>query len=264
MKKIFTALFSLWIFLVSASNETNIWHFGNGAGLDFNSGSPVAISGGMVYTYEGCTSICDSNGDLLFYSDGITVWDRNHQVMPNGTGLTGDYSSSQSGMIIKQPGTQNIYYLFTTFSTLNYSVVDMTLNAGFGDVTATKNVFLMNGAEKMCAVKHANGTDVWIIMHEANTNGFNAFLLTSAGVNPVPVHSNTGLPDNGIVGQMKVSPTGNRIACGLFNANETISLCDFDPATGIASNGFGIPTINVTQSYGVEFSPVGSKLYSTG
>ncbi len=264
MKKILTSFFLFYSFFVSASNETNIWYFGNGAGLDFNSGSPVSISGGMVYTYEGCTSICDANGNLLFYSDGLTAWDRNHMVMPNGTGLTGDYSSTQSAMIVKQPGNTNIYYLFTTFSTLNYSVVDMTLNGGFGDITAAKNVFMMNGAEKLCAVKHSNGTDVWIIMHESGTDGFNVFLLSSTGVSAVPVHSNTGLPDNGIVGQMKVSPTGTKIAIGLFNPVETVSLCDFDPATGIASNGFAIPTLNATQSYGIEFSPDGSKLYSTG
>jgi len=264
MKKLFSTALLFYSLSAIASNDTNIWYFGSGAGLDFNSGSPVAISGGMVFTYEGCTSICDGTGSLLFYSDGITAWNRNHQVMPNGTGLTGDPSSSQSGLIVKQPGNANIYYLFTTMSSLNYSVVDMTLNGGFGDITASKNVFMMMGAEKLCAVKHANGTDVWIIMHEAGTDGFNAFLLSSTGISAVPVHSNTGLPDNGIVGQMKVSPTGNRIACGLFNPTETISLCDFDPATGIASNGFGIPTINVTQSYGVEFSPDGSKLYSTG
>ncbi|MCX6275317.1 MAG: T9SS type A sorting domain-containing protein [Bacteroidetes bacterium] len=264
MKTIFTWLFIFCTLIAGASNETNIWYFGNGCGLDFNSGSPVSINGGMVYTYEGCSSICDSNGDLLFYSDGLTVWNKNHQVMSNGTGLTGDYSSTQSAMIVQQPGNTNIYYVFTTFTTLNYSVVDMTLNGGLGDVTPAKNVFMMTGAEKLCAVKHSNGNDVWIIMHESGTDGFNAFLLTSAGIAVVPVHSNTGLADGGIVGQMKVSPTGTKIAIGLFNAVETVSLCDFDPATGIASNGFAIPTLNVTQSYGVEFSPDGSKLYNTG
>ncbi len=264
MKKLVVLFFIYYALAVSASNETNIWYFGNGAGLDFNSGSPVSISGGMIFTYEGCSSICDGNGNLLFYSDGLTIWSRNHFTMPNGTGLTGDYSSSQSAMIVQQPGNTNIYYVFTTFLTLNYSVVDMTLNSGFGDVTAAKNVFMMNSAEKLCAVKHANGSDVWIIMHEGGSDGFNAFLLTASGINPVPVHSNTGFSDNGIVGQMKVSPVGNKIACGLFNTPETVSLCDFDPATGIASNGFGIPTLNATQSYGIEFSPDGSKLYNTG
>jgi PKD repeat protein len=247
-----------------AQNETNIWYFGYGAGLDFNSGSPVAITGGMVNTYEGCATICDANGDILFYSDGITVWNKNHQVMPNGSGLTGDFSSTQSATIIKEPGSTGIYYLFTTMSTLNYSIVDMSLNGGLGDINGSKNVFLATGAEKVCAVKHANGNDVWIIMHEPYTDGFNSFLLSSSGVNLVPVHSNAGMPDSGIVGQMKVSPLGNKIAVGHFRPGETVSLCDFDPATGIVSNGFPITTINSIQSYGVEFSPDGTRLYTTG
>ena len=249
---------------VFAQKETNIWYFGNGAGLDFNSGAPVSISGGMVNTYEGCATICDSNGDILFYSDGITVWNKNHQVMPNGSGLTGDYSSTQSATIVEEPGSTGIYYLFTSMSTLNYSIVDMSLNGGLGDINVSKNVFLANSAEKICAVKHANGNDVWIIMHEPYTDGFNSFLLSSAGVNLVPVHSNAGMPDSGIVGQMKVSPLGDKIAVGHFRAGETVSFCDFDPATGIVSNGFPLATINSTQSYGVEFSPDGTRLYTTG
>jgi PKD repeat protein len=264
MKKYYVTFLIFFTLHAFASKESNIWYFGNGAGLDFNSGAPVSISGGMIYTYEGCATICDVNGSILFYSDGITVWDRNHTVMPNGTGLTGDYSSSQSAIIVKQPGSANLYYIFTTFSTLNYSIVDMTLNGGFGDINASKNVLLMSGAEKLCAVRHSNGADVWIVMHEGMTDGFNAFLLTAAGVSAVPVHSNTGLPDAGIVGQMKVSPTGNKIVCGLFNPVETLTLCDFDASTGVVSNGFAIPTLNATQSYGVEFSPDGTKLYSTG
>src|SRR5687768_1932810 len=98
MKKIiytFCLIACLPLFSFS-QKEANIWFFGTNAGLDFNSGSPVAITGGMINTHEGCASVCDANGDLLFYSDGITVWNKNHQVMPNGSGLSGDYSSTQS------------------------------------------------------------------------------------------------------------------------------------------------------------------------
>lgn len=76
----------------------------------------------------------------------------------------------------------------------------------------TKNVFMIGGAEKLCAVKHSNGTDVSLSVHESGTNGFNAFFFSSTGVTAVPVHSNTGLADGGIVGQMKVSPTGTEFA----------------------------------------------------
>jgi hypothetical protein len=66
------------------------------ARLDFNSGAPVALSDGQLNTLEGCATIADNNGDLLFYTDGYTVYNKNHTIMPNGTGLAGNWSSTQS------------------------------------------------------------------------------------------------------------------------------------------------------------------------
>jgi hypothetical protein len=96
-----------------AQKEGNVWYFGENAGLDFNSGSPVALTDGMLNTDEGCASICDANGSLLFYTDGMTVYNRNHGIMPNGTGLLGHSSSTQSAIIVKKPMSNNLYYIFT-------------------------------------------------------------------------------------------------------------------------------------------------------
>ena len=115
------------IFCSSAQNEGNIWYFGENAGLDFNSGFPIALTDGQLNTNEGCASISDNNGDLLFYTDGMTVYNKNHIIMPNGFGLLGNTSSTQSGIIIKKPTSNTIYYLFTADGTsgnsggLNYS-----------------------------------------------------------------------------------------------------------------------------------------------
>ena len=78
-------------FLASAQNESNIWYFGENAGLNFNSGIPVALIDGQLVRQEGCASISDNNGDLLFYTDGSLVYNKNHLVMPNGSVLTGDF-----------------------------------------------------------------------------------------------------------------------------------------------------------------------------
>ena len=120
--------------------EGNIWYFGNFAGIDFNSGAPVALTNGALATDEGCSSISDDMGNLLFYTDGISVWNRNHVRIPNGFGLMGDPSSTQSAIIISKPGSNNIYYIFTTLGFgepdgLRYSIVDMTLQGGLGDIT---------------------------------------------------------------------------------------------------------------------------------
>lgn len=134
MKKMLILSFLFCLNLVFSQGEANIWYFGQNAGLDFNSGSPVSINGSQMNTLEGCSTISNSSGQLLFYTDGVTVWDRNHNIMPNGTGLMGHESSTQSSLVIPKPNDPNIYYLFTVSEInsdgLRYSVIDMSLNGG--------------------------------------------------------------------------------------------------------------------------------------
>jgi hypothetical protein len=101
-----------YIFLQSQiPGPTTNWYFGNGAGITFNSGTPIALTNGALVTIEGVATISDDLGNLLFYTDGVTVYNRNHTIMVNGTGLFGDISSTQSAIIVKQPGNTNIYYI---------------------------------------------------------------------------------------------------------------------------------------------------------
>jgi hypothetical protein len=69
------------------------WYFGVLAGISFTTGVPVAVPGGALVTNEGCSSASDSSGNLLFYTDGITVWNKNNTPMPNGTRLFGGTSA---------------------------------------------------------------------------------------------------------------------------------------------------------------------------
>src|ERR1700733_15315002 len=111
MKKIFNfgILFNIFFIVNSDAqsvlNQTNIWYFNFNCGMDFNSGTPVSLNNGAMYTDEGCTSISDSSGNLLFYSDGVTVYNANHLIMQNGTGLDGGNSTSQSCIAVRQPGS---------------------------------------------------------------------------------------------------------------------------------------------------------------
>ena len=68
------------VFFATAQNEGNIWYFGENAGLDFNSGAPVPLIDGQLNTLEGCAAISDNSGDLLFYTDGMTVYNKNHII----------------------------------------------------------------------------------------------------------------------------------------------------------------------------------------
>ncbi|MGV6846428.1 MAG: T9SS type B sorting domain-containing protein [Lutibacter sp.] len=261
-------LFPLFLF---AQNEAAIWYFGNRAGLDFNSGSPVVLTDGLINTYEGCATISDSNGNLIFYTDGVQVWDRNHNIMPNGTGLDGNASSSQSAIIIPKPNNADQYYIFTvdqnpTGSTnvgngVNYSIVDMTLNGGNGDIT-TKNTNILPWAfEKITAVRHANNNSFWVITYRRDT--FYAWHVDATGVN-APITSTPGVNANNARGYLKTSIDGSKIVSANFGNTGNLLLYDFDNATGIISNetqlNFNDPG---DIPYGVEFSNSGTKLYAT-
>ncbi|MFV5686551.1 PKD domain-containing protein [Flavobacterium sp. GB2R13] len=119
MKYKFFIIFLFYVTLAFSQQEASVWYFGQNAGLKFHpDGSVTSLGDGKLKTSEGCASIANSNGDLLFYSDGRTVWDKNHLVMPNGnylngTGLLGDISSTQSAIIVPKPGNPNLYFIFT-------------------------------------------------------------------------------------------------------------------------------------------------------
>lgn len=246
--------------------EGYIWYFGHEAGLDFNTGNPVPLTNSVMSTDEGCAAISDQNGNLLFYTDGIFVYNANHQQMPNGFGLLGDPSASQSGVVARVPGSLTRYYVFSVDDDhgpdgLHYSIVDLNAGGGLGDVIL-KNVPLFTPVtEKVTAVVHANGFDVWIIFHGWNNDAFHAYLLTPAGITGL-VTSNVGVPHTGIPGNsrgcMKVSPDGTRLAVAVTFDN-TVELFDFDDATGVVSNPINLN--GVMGPFGVEFSRSSQRLY---
>lgn len=266
--------FSLSLFtslaLQGQNNETNWWYFGYAGGIEFTTGSPVPAPGSPIATSEGSSSVSDKvTGNLLFYSDGQIVYDATHNPMPNGTGLMGGSSSTQSCLIVPLPGSTTIYYVFTTSelgisSGTRYSVVDMTLNGGLGDVVvASKNTLLFSpNSEQLAATKHANCTDWWIMTKELDNNVHHAYLLTSTGVSG-PVTSTLGLSCGTIsYGQGKFTPDGTKYAMAA-GAAWNVQLFDFDNSTGILSNaltlasgvGFG------EDVYGLSFSGDNTKLY---
>ncbi len=248
----------------------NNWYFGYGAGVSFNTLVPTSItSAGPINTLEGVATISDAAGNLLFSTDGIQVFNSNNLQMPNGFGLWGDPSSTQSGVIVPNPANASQYYLFTVAAVagangIAYSVVDMSLNGGLGDVTTIKNVQLLTpAAEKITAVRHCNGTSYWIICHHWGTDAFYSYLVSASGI-AAPIISNAGSIYNGstnaTIGYLKASPDGQRLAAAIdWVPNNNVELFDFDNSTGIISNAIYIPTGG--GGYGVAFSPDNTKLY---
>lgn len=253
-----------------AQGEANIWYFGQNAGLDFNSGSPVALINGQLVTDEGCATISNSNGQLLFYTDGITVYNRNHVIMVNGTGLMGHPSSTQSATVVPMPGSNNLYYIFTTDNEhdpngFRYSIVDMNLDGGNGAVTTTKNVFVYTPTiENLGITKHGNGQDYWIITHGWNSNNFIAYQLTSTGLNLTPIVTPigqiiTGSPTDYVAaGTIKISPSGSKLA--FTSVSDIAQLFNFNNSTGVLSNGITLTTEG-GDLYGAAFSPDETLLY---
>ena len=281
MNVFFFIFFLLYSTLIFSQKEANIWYFGKYAGLDFNSGTPVALTDGKLNTIEGCAAISDKNGDLLFYTDGVSVWNKNHSIMLNGQGLLGHISSTHSALIVPQPQSSSIYYIFTVDQHGNpngfrYSKVDMTLDNGLGGITPTeKNIFMISGpvSEKITAVKHANNQDYWIVSQKFNSNEFIAFKISNSGIDFNPVISKVGIyvgdHFNRTVGAIKISPNGKKIAvarAGYYLALPSdVQVFDFDTSTGIISNPitFYSSIYEYTSLYGVEFSPNSKLLYIT-
>jgi gliding motility-associated-like protein len=253
----------------SAQKEANIWYFGHWAGIDFNGSAPVALTDGKMIAGDGCASIADSNGNLLFYTDGVSIWNKNHLKMPNGNGLMGHNNATQSSVIVPQPGNDSIFYVFTIAyagqpNGFCYSRVNMNLAVGLGDVeTSTKNTPLLTPVtEKITATRHANGKYIWVIVHGWNSNNFHAYLVTDAGLDTTPVVSSTGLYLGGNTdntkGQLKSSIDGSKIVICIQGLNK-VQLFDFNISTGMVSNPVTFP--NHHNNYGCEFSPDISKLY---
>ncbi|MDC0950357.1 PKD domain-containing protein, partial [Flavobacteriaceae bacterium] len=336
-------LFIYALFLVSilgfSQAEASHWYFGEGAGLIFDLStdtvSATTDAENTINTNEGCSSIADFNGNLLFYTDGRNVWDKNHNIMPNANypanGLLGDPSSTSSGLIVPKPGNPDQYYVFTvdephhqnafafpnqgpadqsgnslpnyTFSGggnagavpeaddgfnngLAYSLVDLSLNGGNGDVVPSeKNIQLITYdptdqgqasykcSEKITAVEHADGASYWVLTHFMDK--FYAFRIDNSGVNTSPQETQiaplinyTGYRRNGI-GYMKASPDGTKIAVAhrqngntegqTANATGSVWIYDFDNSSGTLSNPSNL--LPDSGPYGLEFSPDSSKLY---
>lgn len=263
-------LFLFSFLSLNAQQEGRYWYFGQKGGLRFDSNGPVALNDGQVYTDEGSAVVSSAAGELLFYTDGISVWNHNHNLMPNGFGLLGNPSSTQSGVAVPNPGNPNRYYIFTIADVnspgtgLNYSEVDLTLNGGLGDVIAqTKNTPLVGDcAEKLTAVRKADGSGYWVLCHAAYGTKYFCFGVSAGGVNNNPVVSSLGFNYTDIyqsMGYLKFSPDGKRIAAA-YELQNTIELLDFNSMTGVVSQSLFLDDVN-GNTYGVEFSQDNTKLY---
>ena len=182
--------------------RANIWHFGNNAGVDFNpafDNPPTQAVGivGPLDTPEGSAVISDRNGQVILSTDGRNVFDGTGTDItpaPNPPGIGGESGSTQSALIVPVAGDETLYYIFTTQEVhgtntyeLRYSLFDLKLNGGTGDMVKSNVLLFEKSTERIAS----NGN--WLVAHEYGNNAFRAYRVTQQGISN-PVISSIGAP----------------------------------------------------------------------
>tara|TARA_R110002073_G_scaffold72537_1_gene177695 strand:+ start:729134 stop:730594 length:1461 start_codon:yes stop_codon:yes gene_type:complete len=289
MKKIALLNYVLITFLLlfintnaSAQLENANWYFGIEAGINFNDGTqtPTVLTDNPLYFPNASASVSDEFGNLLFHTDGENIYNKNHNVMLNGSGLYGDAESS-TVLIVKKPLSLNSYYVFTTEANLssnnglNYSIVDNSLGIlNLGGVL-TKNVNLLpQASQKMAVTRSTDGVNYWLIVLAPSTDPtvsdtLYSFKIDASGIS---LENQTTFAFSGDMhnaeGQMKVSADNQTIGLVHNTIDSSTGITtnvftfDFDDLTGLTSNmksSFGLTDSYV--NYGIEFSPDSNMMY---
>ena len=261
----------------------NNWYFGNSNnGIRFSRSdntatlitnkAPLGIGGSAVATDP-------VNGNLLFYTDGVNVYDITHNTMPNGTGLSGNPAGNQAVAVAKVPGSTSQYYVFTNTAsgtaggTISYSIVDMTLfgNAAFptpaiGDVASKNNVIggIPNRSEAMMVIPHENRRDFWLITKENGSPNYSITLFNSGAGPSSTTTATLGLID--VAANFSYHPASGKIAVSPQEANRDIEILNFNVATGALTYNQRILNSAVNSTlpqavYDTEWSSNGQYLY---
>ncbi len=256
-----------------ANQYLNQWYFGEMAGIDFNVTPPTPLLDGMMLTPEGCATISDISGQLLFYTDGSTVWNKDHFVMQNGLNIGGENTAAQSALIIPFADDATLFWIFTTEEVygdfeyqMKYSIVDMKGDTARGKVLAKNVPLIRESTERLTASGFT--ANARIIAHEFGNNVFRSYQIVPEGISPA-TYSVAGEEDtyqDQLTGRgyMKLSTQADFIATASGSSSGNgVEICDYDNTTGVVTNGRTIdisePAAN--QAYGIEISPDGNRLY---
>ena len=235
------------------------WAFGNKGSFNFKSNPPIPINGINISTNGGSSIISSPTGNLLLYTDGSNVYDRNNNIMTNGTGLLGNTSGYESSVIIPDPRDNNIYYIVTTSPTngLNYSIADLSYNGGAGEIIQ-KNIPLSTPVLNGVASTYDGQNGFWAVAQQAGSSNIMSYHITMGGFNTTPVISSVGSAATGNNGYVQFSSDGTKLAISYASQN-LVEVYNFDKNTGIISNPVAIT--NVKNPYSVAFSAGNNYLY---
>ncbi len=263
---------------IYSQREAYNWHFGYGCAITFNTPDrePEMLTGSAIWQLEGVSGISTGAGELLFYSDGKEVYNKSNTWMNYKVFLKSTFSATMSSVIFPKPGSKNLYYIVTCDAAqyieppndgINYSVIDMNLRNGMGDFVEINKPLWVPNAEKLIAIRHLNGNDVWAVGHEWMSKRFVSFKFSDKGVSDT-VFSDVGSFhgdindqwDSTSIGYMKASPQGDKIAVVKYGV-PMVEVFRFNRQTGELYSYLNLYLPNKLYLYGVEFSPNGKLLY---
>ncbi|MFN0035445.1 MAG: PKD domain-containing protein [Saprospiraceae bacterium] len=222
--------------------------------MDFSTAPPTFSLLAYIFDRPKAT-ISDKNGQLVAYTNGCMIVNRDHELMVNGDTLNpgdvfngfcenGDYPLWQPTIFLPKPGSDSLYYLFHIRSddefwspiNLMYSILDASGDEG-GVVVSKNNSALSDSlflGRYVTATRHGNGLDWWVVTPRRFSNGIHVSLLSTEGVEYKGIQDVTSRIDSAFWGsQTAFSQDGSKY---FRNSTNGLLMLDFDRCDGILSN----------------------------
>ena len=280
LKHILTCCF-IWVFPIIVFSQrpdkhADAWLFGEKAGISFKSGVAQNIATNAMDTKRATATYADENGDLLLYSNGQKVWNKNGQVIQGADNLIDDDDPFYSGLIVPIPENPDQFYVFSiekssssiTELPIYYTKIDLSLNGGNGGVAESRMALWSGTSFGITSVKHCNNKDYWIIIHKGLGNQFLTFSITKDGItnasNPITSVVGTSFSgsSNTLAQEIIASQDGSKVLISRPGGPQFgfFELFGFDNSTGeITESLRTVPGLG--QIGGIAFSPDAKYFY---
>lgn len=215
MQKKSPVLSLLWLCTFCCLGQTkynNNWYFGSKAALDFNTDPPTVKSDNKMSSNSSSATVSDEiTGELLFYTNGGTFYNRNGELIDSSLTANG----STDVLIIPLRKFKNRFKVFNFNASYT---IDMTAKNGRGAIIEKSNFKLRTSINRMVAVKHCMSESYWLITIE-NTS-FCAYLVHPDGSVDAPVITNHNqLLTTTYIGDFVSSNSGDKLAITCYATN---------------------------------------------
>jgi hypothetical protein len=238
--------------------------------------------------YVESSSLCDSTGKLLMYSNGCNIYGADGQILPNGDSINNivdagpsiwlnfcgggsGYPSGKTMVFIPFFSHHRIFVLHVAagykikneFKVAEYLLYDQIEEIDDKWVVIKKNQILVDdGGGRFDVTKHANGRDWWIIAQEYLKHDYRIWLLTPFGITLDATLSYSSQIADEDAANPSFSPDGSKFLH--YNPRKASWLFDFDRCSGFLSDPKEL-YLPICWQYSFEatFSPNGRFLYTS-